>query len=558
MILQKIKNILDSILIEKGINNSKDYAISFPPEHISLNFHLSTNLLLVLRSEKNYDKNLDSVILNSLKKYDIFENVEIHGNNFINFKLSNNSIREFLTDVSNNGDEKLIEKKENQAPINLEFVSCNPTGPMHIGHVRGAIIGDVLANIMSRIGLSITREFCINDNGNQIKNLLLSVFYHLSQFHGEDVEKSDDFYQGEYVLEVAKKVNDKFSFLDIKKDLNTIKKFVINLMIDDIKTSLSSIKVHHDVFTSVQGLIDNADVSSMLKFLENENLIYKGQLDGPVDYNIEKNDQESIIFKSTSFGDDKDRVIERSNGELTYFGGDFVYHKDKIDRGFNNMILILGSDHKGYQKRMEAIVHSLSKDANIKVILAEMVNFLKNGQPLKMSKRKGNFLIVEDVLSEIDQDLLRFSILSYKRNTVINFDIDKVKEQKKENPAFYVQYACVRCHSVLSDLKISELDHDTDVIFEAEHAPLISRIIQYGNVINKVIKENEPHFLVEYLIKLASDFHSLWNAGTGDKNLKFNNEDKSKKVSNFLLIKSIHNVLKSGLSLLKIRALEKM
>jgi arginyl-tRNA synthetase len=347
----------------------------------------------------------------------------------------------------------------------------------------------------------------------------------------------------------------------------------------EIKKTLRKMKIHHDEFVSVQTLIDNCDIESILNKLSEQNLIYYGEIDekAEVDLVQEKIDQDRLdvaddkflLFRTTQFDDDKDRVLLRKDGSLTYFAGDLIYHKNKIDRGFDRMILLLGEDHKGYEKRMKAIVKSLKKEAEIDIVLTNLVKFQKNGEEIKMSKRSGSFVKTEDVLSEIPIDVLRFIILSYKRNTNIAFDLEKSITQTAENPVFYVQYGYSRICSLLRKIEeqfahfksiesFDEIDrinlkssdfHNLDKIF--------SKIIFYPEAIRQSVKQFDPSVLISYVIDLSALFHSAWNFGT-ENNIKFITESEKENFKNYIILKSIRSIIFAILEIFKIEAMEKM
>ncbi len=546
MILDKIKNIIanaiDNTIETEFIN------LDLPPEILRQKFDVATNIPMLLakklgRNPIELAQEISDKIRNNV------EFCEVAKPGFINIKMPvefwQNSILK-IEPFQNIG---------NGEKINVEFVSCNPTGPMHIGHVRGAVYGDVLARLLEKSGFDVTREFYINDAGGQIEKLAQSFLFRYRQEIGEirkDEKMPEGLYPGEYITEAILK-----NIKIFNTDLKNIRNQAILSMIALIQKDLTKLKVNHDEFTSEQKIIDIGRLDEAFAILQKKNFIYNGILEAPKGKLPEDwEEREQDLFRSTDFGDDVDRPLKKSDGSYTYFGGDVGYHCDKLQRGFNKMVLIVGSDHKGYKKRISAVVNALSDGkAEIDVKLCEIVNFMKNGEPVKMSKRAGNFLLASDVLDEVDSDIIRFMMLTRKNDTILNFDFEKVKEQSKDNPVFYVQYVFARCSSV--ERKIIEtfgkIDHTIPNLANDQLRELAIKLSYYPQVISTAIKNYEPHLLIFYIIDVASQFHSIWNSG-----FKFVDTDKEKTKQNLAFILAVKKIISSVLDICNIKPLEEM
>jgi arginyl-tRNA synthetase len=456
----------------------------------------------------------------------------------------------------------------NGEKVNIEYVSANPTGPMHIGHARGAVYGDILANILAKSGFDVTREYYINDAGSQIQTVLKSLRFRVAQVLAKDFSESipAGCYPGDYLIDAANKMIDKFgaNILDKWDTMyNEIYDFTIQSMMDIIKIDLARLGVFHDVFSSEKKLSDSGCVAESFDDLKSRDLIYKGTIEKPKggsdDRDWEMNEQ--FLFRSSNFGDDSDRAVMKSDGSWAYFMPDIAYHYDKFKRGFNNMILVLGSDHKGYKKRISAAVAAISEGrAKINVILAEIVNFVKNGEPVKMSKRAGNFLTLADVLDEIDPQILRFFLITKKNDTVVDFDFAKVLEQSKDNPIFYIQYANTRITSILNKINDSGFDIDNcDIkniasINHTKQCKILAKISQLPNLIEYICKHHEPHLLCNALLDISSLFHSLYS----DNDFKFVTNDKSQLSANVIFLKIVQGLIHACLDAFGIKSMEKM
>jgi arginyl-tRNA synthetase len=550
--IQKIEKFIDSV-IKNHYPEVKETAsltdkIPKQSQHI---FDVASNICMIIA--KKYNENINevgSLIINDLKQNKYIKNAELEAG-FLNIKLSEVFFCEFV--------KHCIEEKENfpkidlqyteLKKINLEFVSANPTGPLHIGHVRNAILGDCISRILKKIGHKITKEYYINDAGSQIDKILNSVEIRFKQLHTNSLQEKipEDCYPGEYVIEVAKQLPKNTDF----KHPNT-KQEIVKILTEDIKKTLISLGIEFDVFTSELFLHESGKIEEFIKILQEKNLIKEAELEAPKGKEKENYiSQPTLLFKSTEFGDEVDRPLKKQDGEWTYLAGDGAYALDKISRGFNSHILLLGADHKGYVKRLIGVAKSIKTDVEVDVKLGEIVNFIKNGEPVKMSKRAGNFLTVDDVLNEIHVDILKFIILTKKMETVINFDLEKAKEQSKDNPVFYVQYASGRCNSVLSKIP----NHNTDKI-EIPHElhKILIKMNFFKDAILNSAKYLEPNLITQYIIELSELFHNLWHT---DIKLQ---EGQTPEETNGIKLSLIcfKNTLTNALDLLGIKALERI
>ena len=506
-------------------------------------------------------------ISEELKKDPTIESVEIAGQGFINIKLKNSVWFDVINHVLEKEEEFGRSKIGKGEKINVEYVSANPTGPMHIGHARNAVIGDVLANVLIASGYNVTKEYYINDAGAQVNVLAESALLRYREAMGEDIgEIPQGLYPGEYLIDVGQKLKHIYgdSLLKDSDRLKKIKKFAINEMMQMIKNDLGSLGVNHDVFSSEAELQGKKAIETSIKYLEDMGLVYRGVLEPPKGKTPEDwEPREQLLFKSTQFGDDVDRPLQKSDGTYTYFAGDIAYHKDKIDRGFNKMAIALGADHGGYVKRLNAIVKALSNNkASITVILSQLVNLVEDGQPVKMSKRAGNFITMREVIEKVGAGVVRFIMLTRKADAVIDFDMKKVLETSKDNPVFYVQYAHARiCSAIRTAAEqgiTSTLLDDNSVLTHPAEIDLIKKIAEYPRIIRQSALHMEPHRIAFYLHDIASSFHQLWNIGK-DEDIRFidtNNPVATKARLN--LIKACKTVIYSGLNLLGTKAVEKM
>ena len=537
------------------------------------NGDLSTNICLLL--SKILDDNPISIadkLSQRLSGNKEFKKITVAKPGFINFLINKSLLCNFLKETLSS--KEILPRLSENETINVEYVSANPTGPLHVGHCRGAVFGDVLASLLEKTGYKVTREYYVNDAGVQINHLAHSVAIRYRELCGEKIEEyPEEFYPGEYLIEIAQNFKDQHGtdFLNKHKDnyLEQIKSYSVEALLSVIKSDLAKLSINQDLFVSEKNLIQQDKITTAIEILKKQGLIYEGILEPPKGKQIDDwEPREQMLFKSSKFGDEVDRPLQKSNGEWTYFANDMAYHFDKYQRGSKHLIDILGADHGGYIKRMNAAIEALTEgDAKYSVKLCQMVKLISNGKPLKMSKRSGDFVTLSEMVDQVGSDSIRFMMLYRKNEAPLEFDFQKVTEQSKDNPVFYVQYAHARISSVLRKLDEHKLKFNlsdfTDCKFNllnSEHElDLIKKILDWSSVIITSVNLYEPHRIAYYLYELASSFHSLWNQGKIDTKLKFiNEEDLDVTYARLSLIIATQKTIKSGLDLLGVSAPNEM
>jgi arginyl-tRNA synthetase len=525
----------------------------------------STNVAMVLSKElKKNPREIANLLYPYIKDISEITDVSIAGPGFINMNVSAELWENLIKDI-------LIAPKEygnsdigGGEKINVEFLSANPTGPVHIGHARGAILGDVLARLLKKNGFDVTKEYYINDYGHQVDVLAHSVFWRYQELFGlHDGEAlPEGAYPGDYLIPVAKDIKDKDGdkWLNAPEDeyVPYFKKIAAAAMMVLIKNSLRKIGIEFDVFTSERELVESKQVEKTLEYMKSQGLLYKGSLPKPLGESDEDwVPTEQLLFKATEFGDDSDRVIARSNGETTYFASDIAYHLNKFNRGFKKQINVWGADHGGYVKRIKAALGAVTDNqATLDIVLCQIVNLEKDGKPFKMSKRAGNFVMIEDVLDEIDADVLRLFMIIKGADTQMTFDLEKAKEQSKDNPVYYMQYAYARACSVLKKYEtifpgsldtLSDLQYNFASGTDIEHK-LIKMLGDYPSMVESAGKNKAPNLLTKYLEEISATFHSLWSSHNGVKLI--NENDKTSTTNHMLMVLAFKNVIANGLETL--------
>ena len=542
----------------ENINDLKSVNLEVPPAHF--NYDLSTNVSLVLSKVNKIKPN---ILANDIKKIFIkninhFEKIEVAGPGFLNIKLSEEGLIYNINDILKNRDSYGSKKGNNN--YNIEFVSANPTGPMHVGHCRGAIFGDVLSNLLLFNGNKVTKEYYINDYGNQIKNFVESVFLRIREIkYKEKFVFKENLYSGDYVKEIASKItenNKEINVDNLDSCFEKLKKLSLNCSMNLIKADLKKLGIEHDNFFSETEIVQNDIVNEAVKSLQNKNLIEEGFLDPPKgepSKNWKK--VKRLIFKSSNFGDDTDRALQKNDGSWTYFANDVAYHSDKINRKFDNLINILGADHIGYIKRITSAVSALSeKKIKLQCKVCQLVKLYKKGKPFKMSKRAGDFISVQDLLNEVDKDSIRFMMLNRSNDVELDFDFEKVREKTKDNPVYYVQYAFARINSILRNLN-KNLNDEISVksktfTLNKYEEKIIRKVFEWPKIIESAANKLEPHKIPFYLYELSTLFHSYWSKGNEDSKYKFIENGKVKRHEILIFVYLVSTVIKNGMNIL--------
>lgn len=498
--------------------------------------------------------------------------VEVAGPGFLNLRLREDLWQRLVAAVLSQGDEFGRSALGQGMKVNVEFVSANPTGPMHVGHTRGAVVGDALAKLLAFAGHDVTREYYVNDGGSQVDVLARSAYERYREANGQEPEIAEGLYPGDYLIPVGEELKEKYgtSLLDQPESvwLADLRLFATERMMQMIREDLAALNVEMDVYSSEKALYGTGKIEAALQRLRDLDLIYEGVLEPPKGKTLEDwEPREQTLFRSTLHGDDVDRPVAKSDGTWTYFAPDIAYHFDKVERGFDQLIDIFGADHGGYVKRMKAAVSALSSGrVPLDIKLVNLVKLFKNGEPFKMSKRAGTFVTLRDVVDQVGPDVTRFVMLTRKNDAPLDFDFDKVLEQSKDNPVFYVQYANARINSVLrksreagvevDDLTLAAVDFGC-LTHEAE-LTLVKKLAEWPRLVEIAARNNEPHRIAFYLYELASDFHGLWNRGNDDPSLRFVQDDTSIAQAKIGLARATGVVISNGLGILGVTPVEEM
>jgi len=567
--LEKIEDLIiknyRNLNIESKIN-FEGVVIETPPQ--KFNFDLSSNIALVLaKKSKQSSIKLANLIKNILQKdLNDFSDIVVAGPGFINFRFTPETYQKLIVNILKT--EKKYGSNNKRDKYNIEFVSANPTGPMHIGHSRGAIFGDVLANLLMFNGNIVTKEYYINDYGNQIINFTESVFYRLREIKfNEKFIKKENLYPGDYVIDIAKNILSEIPDIDLsdfKKIFPILSQESLKHSMNLIKNDLKSLGILHDNFVSETALVKKNLVTSSIKYLKEKKFVEEGYLTPPKGENIKDwKKTKRQIFKSTLFGDDSDRALQKDDGTWTYFANDIAYHADKISRNYNFLVNILGADHAGYIKRITAATSALSDNkVNLICKVCQLVKLFKNGQPYKMSKRAGDFISVKELLTEVDKDFIRFMMLNRSNDVELDFDFDKVLEETKENPVFYIQYCYARISSLFRTLGINfdsvfQIDEKNFFLNENE-INLFRKILDWPKIIETASNKFEPHRIPFYLYELATLFHAYWSKGNEDSKYKFIENGKIKNKNTLLIIKLVALTVQNGMGILGVSLPTKM
>ena len=567
---KKIRDNITALDNDGVIKTPKDLSsinVDVPPENIQSD--ISTNAAMVL-SKINSKSPLvvAEIIKKKLLEDNDISNIDILKPGFINIKFKSSFWNLFLENIINNPNEFGVDSSQTKKNFLIEFVSANPTGPLHVGHCRGAILGDVVSNILKFNKHNVFKEYYVNDYGNQIISFTKSVFFRCREIVLKEAFPNDEnLYPGEYIIQIAQNIiknNPKIKFDNFDNISNQLTVLAVSESLILIKENLKSLGIKHDNFQSETEIVKNNEVQKVVEKLQKNNFIYKGRIKAP---ESEKSDnwveREQLLFKSTDFGDDKDRALQKSDNSWTYFASDVAYHNHKIERQFDTLINILGADHAGYIKRITASVDALTGEQGKLICkVSQLVKLIKDGKLFKMSKRKGDYITVEDLISEVGKDATRFIMLSRTSDVELDFDFTKVKEKSKDNPLYYVQYCYARISSVFRNINKKINDQINvekyDFNYSEDEIKILKKISQWPLVIEIASKKLEPHRIPNYLYELSSDFHSYWNMGKDNEDKRFINKDKKISNDKLVFLKSISNVVKSGMNIIGVDTPESM
>jgi len=553
-------------------------ALSVEPPRDPAHGDLATNAALVLAKPAGLKpRDLAEAFMAKLAAGEGVASVEIAGPGFINIRLEDSFWAGVVRAILETGEAFARSDIGGGEKVNVEYVSANPTGPMHVGHSRSAVFGDALANLLAFTGHDVTREYYINDAGAQVDVLARSAFLRYREALGEEIgEIPEGLYPGDYLVPVgealAKDHGDALLKADEAEWLPAVRAKAIAMMMDMIRDDLAALGIRHDMFFSERTLTEGADrVAETIAELEAQGYVYRGRLAPPKGKLPEDwEDREQLLFRATDFGDDVDRPLAKADGSYTYFAADMAYHRDKFARGFRQMINVLGADHSGYVKRMQAAVKALSGGkAELDVKICQLVRLFRGGEPVKMSKRAGTFVTLREVVDEVGTPSMRFMMLYRKNDAQLDFDFVKVQEQSKDNPVFYVQYAHARTQSVFRNVQADMpgleigrealLDADLGQLTDDFELALIKRMAHFPRTVEAAAHAHEPHRIAFFLHEVASDFHTLWNRGKESPQSRFILErNKNVTMARLALVAAVADVLRTGLGLLGVEAVNEM
>ena len=569
--LDKIKEILSTLSSNGDLilpDSLNGITAEIPPSKFDSD--ISTNVAMVLSKINNKSpSDLALILAEKIKKEDKFiEDISVAKPGFINIKFKpifwTNFIKEVIKNSKSFGTNKNIKRN-----YLIEFVSANPTGPLHVGHCRGAILGDVMANLLLFNNNKVTKEYYINDYGNQIINFTKSVYYRIREisFNEPFPIDNEDLYPGDYLIDFAQNIlnsNKNIDFKNFDKISQELTSLAINEALKLIKSNLKSLGINHDNFVSEKKLVENQEVEKVVEFLQKNKFVYKGKIKAPAGED-DSNwvEREQLLFRSTDFGDDKDRALQKSDGAWTYFASDVAYHKNKLDRKFDRLINILGADHAGYIKRISSSVEALSNSKDRLICkVSQLVKLIKDKKPFKMSKRKGDYITIDDLINEVGKDATRFIMLNRSSDVELDFDFDNVVEKSKDNPLYYVQYCYARICSVYRHLD-KDLNSDLDITkydfeYSKDEIKILKKLSEWPKCIDVSCNKLEPHRIPTYLYELASLFHSYWNLGKENPDKRFINDQKKITDDKLIFLKAISNVVKSGMNIVGVSTPDKM
>ena len=547
-------------------DNFNSILVEIPPE--KFNCDLSTNVAMVLsKIIKTSPMEIAEQIKELLDEIPDVQETTIAKPGFLNIKLNNNHWNLLVKDILSKPKDYGVNLKEKKNNYLVEFVSANPTGPLHVGHSRGAILGDVISNLLIFNNHKVTKEYYVNDYGKQILFFTKSIFLRIREilFKESFPKDNPDLYPGDYLKEISNNIienNPDLKFDDFENISEKLTEISVRESLKIVKNNLNRLGIKHDNFVSEKHIVSKKEIDKVVKKLKEKNLLYQGTISAPErkqsnDYKIRK----QILFKSTEFGDDKDRALQKLDKSWTYFANDAAYHNNKIERNFDQLINILGSDHTGYVKRITSLVEALSNNKEKLVCkVSQLVKLIKDGKPFKMSKRKGDYITVEDLISEVGKDATRFIMLNRSSDVELDFDFKKVKDKSKDNPIYYVQYCYARICSVYKKINKSINDKiiiTTGLNFDDHQLKVLRKISEWPKCIEISCNKLEPHRITTYLYELASEFHFYWNLGKNDESKRFiiNNKISLEKL---VFLKTVSIVVESGMNILGVETPQEM
>jgi len=571
VVLEALEGLVQAGTLPAGLDLS---AVTVEPPRDPGHGDMATNAAMVLARPAGKNPRAIADALAEVLRDDLrIASAEVAGPGFLNLRLTPDAWREVVRAALREGADFGRSTLGADERVNVEFVSANPTGPMHVGHARGAVFGDALASLMAFAGWDVTREYYINDGGAQVDVLARSAYERYREANGLDPAIAEGLYPGDYLIPVGEALKARYgdSLLDKPECewLAEVREFATDAMMEMIREDLALLGVRMDHFASEKALYGTGRIEAAIEHLRAKGLIYEGVLEPPKGKTPEDwEPREQTLFRSTAYGDDVDRPVKKSDGSWTYFAPDIAYHWDKIERGYDRLIDIFGADHGGYVKRMTAAVAALSEGrVPLDVKLIQLVKLFKNGEPFKMSKRAGTFVTLRDVVEQAGRDVTRFHMLTRKNDAALDFDFDKVLEQTKENPVWYVQYASARIHSVLRRATDAGVDTgdatlgqaDLDLLDHPAELALMAKLAEWPRLVEIAARAAEPHRVAFYLYDLASALHALWNRGNEDVTLRFVQDgDKATTAAKIALARATAVVLSAGLGILGVTPAEEM
>ncbi len=547
--------------------------VTVEPPRDAAHGDMATNAAMVLAKPAGMKpRDIAAALAEKLVGDDRITSAEVAGPGFLNLRLAPSVWQSVVKTVLETGTDFGRGSVGQGTRVNVEYVSANPTGPLHVGHTRGAVFGDALASLLDFAGFDVTREYYINDGGAQVDVLARSVYNRYLEAHDLSVDWPEGTYPGDYLIEVGEKLKELKgdAFVDQPEEvwLEEVRNFATDAMMDLIRADLNALGVEMDVFYSEKSLYGTGRIEAAIDDLRGKGLIYEGVLEPPKGKKPEDwEPREQTLFRSTEHGDDVDRPVMKSDGSWTYFAPDIAYHYDKVSRGFDALIDVFGADHGGYVKRMKAAVSALSDGkVSLDIKLTQLVKLYKNGEPFKMSKRAGTFVTLRDVVDQVGPDVTRFVMLTRKNDAMLDFDFDKVLEQSRENPVFYVQYAHARVASVMRKAIEAGVDVSDEALAAADRSlrdhvadlAMAGKLAEWPRMVETAARSNEPHRIAFYLYDVAGSFHALWNRGNDETTLRFVQDDPNVTQSKIALARAVSVVIAAGLGILGVTPAQEM